>query len=68
MAKVKITVEHSNGDLYVYDGDKVFWKIFEREDTGQLEVPKAKWNKLVKDNAQEWDDQVTEVFHNILND
>ncbi len=64
----KITIEHDNGDTYVYDSKKVFWKIFEREDTGMLEVPKAKWNKLVKDNAQEWDDQVTEVFHNILND
>ena len=63
----KVTVEYNNGRKIEYDSNEILFTIFDREDTGVLQLSNDKWKKIVSENQEGFSDNCNEQLVNILN-
>jgi chloramphenicol O-acetyltransferase len=63
----KVTVEYNNGRKIEYDSNEILFTIFDREDTGVLQLSNDKWKKIVSENQEGFSDNCNEQLVNMLN-
>ena len=63
----KVTVEYNNGRRIEYDSNEILFTIFDREDTGVLQLSNDKWKKIVSENQEGFSDNCNEQLVNMLN-
>lgn len=63
----KVTVEYNNGRKIEYDSNEILFTIFDREDTGVLQLSNDKWKKIVSENQESFSDNCNEQLVNMLN-
>jgi len=63
----KVTVEYNNGRKIEYDSNEILFTIFDREDTGVLQLSNDKWKKIVSENQEGFSDNCNEQLVNVLN-
>lgn len=63
----KVTVEYNNGRKIEYDSSEILFTIFDREDTGVLQLSNDKWKKIVSENQEGFSDNCNEQLVNMLN-
>jgi len=63
----KVTVQYDNGKVIEYDSNEILFTIFDREDTGVLEMSNDKWKKIVSECQEGFSENCNEQLVNILN-